>query len=199
MMKGKNNKVLLGSGLLLALTSSLCCIVPLLAILGGAGGAVAAFGWAAPLRPYMLAATVLVLGFAFYQAYKPQSKDDCGCEPAKKSWMQSKAFLWIVAAISLLLSAFPYYESYFHPQIPAKEKMAENIPTIQQTTLHISGMSCEACEGHVNNALRQQKGVLEANTNYAKGIAVVKFDSTLISFNQMAAIIEDETGYQVAR
>lgn len=78
MSKTKNNRLLLGSGLLLALTSSLCCIVPVLAIVGGAGGAVSAFSWAAPLRPYLLAATVLTLGVAFYQAYKPQRKDECG-------------------------------------------------------------------------------------------------------------------------
>ena len=66
----KDNKALLGQAFLLALASSLCCIVPVLALLGGAGGMVSAFNWAAPLRPYLLGVTALVLGFAFYRAYR---------------------------------------------------------------------------------------------------------------------------------
>ena len=58
-------------------------------------------------------------------------------------------------------------------------------------------MSCEACEGHVNNALLQKIGVKRVNTSYAKGISIVKFDSAEISFQQLAAIIENETSYEV--
>ncbi|MBV8256028.1 MAG: mercuric transport protein MerTP [Chitinophaga sp.] len=197
MKNGKNSKVLLGSGLLLAFTSSLCCIVPLLAILGGAGGTMAAFSWAAPLRPYLLAATAVVLAFAFYQAYKPKPKDACGCVEEKKSWLQSKSFLWIVTVVSILLSAFPYYEKYFHSQAQAQTKIAGNESHIQQATLHIAGMSCDACEGHVNNALLQKKGVIQAKTFYAKGISMVTYDSTQVSIQQLATTIEDETGYKV--
>jgi copper chaperone CopZ len=196
MSKTKNNRLLLGSGLLLALTSSLCCIVPVLAIVGGTGGAVSAFSWAAPLRPYLLAATVLTLGVAFYQAYKPQRKDECGCEE-KKSFMQSKAVLWTIAAISFLLSAFPYYNTFFQPESPEQTVAAGNQSFSRQATLHIRGMSCEACERHVNHALLQTPGVQAAQTFYAKGITIVKFDSTQTSIQQLAARVEAETGYKV--
>lgn len=195
MSNRKNSKILLSSGLLLAVTSSLCCIAPLLAILGGAGSAVSAFSWAAPLRPYLLGATVLVLGFAFYQAYKTRPKDECDCEE-KKSVLQSKAFLWIIAVISVLLSVFPHYAQYLQPQV-SQQHIVVNSPGIQQAVLNIQGMSCEACEGHVNNALLQKKGVQQVNTSYAKGISTVKFDSTQISRQQLANIIEHETGYKV--
>lgn len=198
MSNGKSNKVLLGSGFLLAITSSLCCIVPLLAVLGGAGGAVSAFSWAAPLRPYLLGATILVIGFAFYQAYKPRQKDACGCDE-KKSRMPSKAFFWVMATVSLLLSVFPYYAAYFQPAIPQQQTVVNHPAAGQQAVLHIRGMSCEACEGHVNNALLQKKGVRDVKTSYAEGIAVVKFDSTQISLPQLAAAIETETGYKVIR
>lgn len=196
MSNGKNNKVLLGSGLLLAVASSLCCIVPLLAIIGGAGGAVSAFSWATPLRPYLLGATVLVLGFAFYQAYRPGPKDACGCDE-KKSWLQSKTFLWIIAVVSVLLSAFPYYTKYLQPKATKQQMVINNSTSLQQTVLHIQGMSCEACEGHVNNVLLQEKGVQQVNTSYAKGVAIVKFDSTQISLHQLAATVESKTGYKV--
>jgi mercuric ion transport protein len=198
MTNGKNRKVLLGSGLLLAVTSSLCCIVPLLAIVGGAGGAVAALSWAAPLRPYLLAATVLVLGFAFYQAYRPRHKDGCGCTiEKKKSWLQSKTFLWVITSVSVLLSTFPYYAKYFQPEVSGQPVLVNTSASIEEVVLHIKGMSCEACEGHVNNALLQKKGVQQVNTSYAKGISIVKFDSTQISLQQLAATVESETGYKV--
>ncbi|MFB6456819.1 mercuric transport protein MerTP [Chitinophaga sp. Hz27] len=198
MSSGKNNKALLGSGILLAISSSLCCIAPLLAIIGGAGGGMAAFSWAAPLRPYLLGATAIVLGFAFYQAYKPKPQDHCGCEvPAKQSWLQSKAFLWTVAAIAVLLSTFPYYATYFKVKPVMVTVVVNKAAPLKQVVLHIEGMSCEACEGHVNNALQQMHGVRQVSTSYEKGTSTVTFDSLLVSFQQMAATVENETGYKV--
>lgn len=103
---------MLGSGFILALTSSLCCIAPVLAIISGTGSTVAAFSWAAPLRPYLLGATVLVLGYAFYRAYRRPQTDGCGCGE-KESPLRSKLLLWVVAGTSVALSAYPYYAKYF--------------------------------------------------------------------------------------
>lgn len=196
MSKQEGNKVLIGSGLILALTSSLCCIMPILAVIGGSGSSLAAFSWAAPLRPYCMGATVLVLGFAFYRAYKPQPKDNCNCEE-KKSFLQSKSFLWTITGISVLLSTFPYYAFMFQSKSPGQQVVADNASSLQQATIHIRGMSCEACEGHVNNALLQKKGVQYVNTSYNTGISIVKFDSLQISLQQLAQTIENETGYKV--
>jgi mercuric ion transport protein len=196
MSNGKNNKALLGSGLLLALTSSLCCIAPVLAVVGSAGGAVSAFSWLAPLRPYLLGATLVTLGIAFYFAYQPKRKDECGCEETKNVF-QSKAFLWSVAAVSVLISAFPYYEKYFNRKV-SQQVIITNYKT-QQSVIHIKGMSCEACEQHVNNALLQKKGVQDVKTSYTNSEAIVKFDSTQISLIQLMTIIENETGYKVIR
>lgn len=194
MNKVKHNTVLMGSGIILALTSSLCCIVPLLAMIGGTSGAISAISWVAPLRPYLLAATVLALGFAFYRAYKPSSKDACGCEE-KKNILQSKMFLWVIAFASILLSTFPYYASNF--QKSSAKHVLENSPTVLQTVLHIQGMSCAACEGHVNKALQKEKGIKEVTTSYVKGESLVKYDSSLITLSQIAAAVEIETGYKV--
>lgn len=194
MIKAKSNTRLLGSSILLALTSSLCCIAPLLAIFGAAGGALSIFSWIAPLRPYLLGATVLVLALAFYRAYKPVKKDECGCD-TRKGLMQSKAFLWIIAIISIGLSTFPYYEPYLQKEV--KKHSASNRQNIQQTTFQIQGMSCAACEGHINSVLLQKKGIQTVTTSYAEATATIKFDSTEISTQQMADAIEKEAGYKV--
>ncbi|NIG55768.1 mercuric transport protein MerTP [Chitinophaga sp. Cy-1792] len=197
MSNGKNTKALLGSGILLALTSSLCCIAPLLAIIGGAGGSMATFSWAAPLRPYLLGATALVLGLAFYQAYKAKPVSDCCAVTAKKSWLQSKGFLWTVAAMTVLLSSFPYYAKYLQSPAPVAKAAVTNTNHLQQVVLHIAGMGCEDCEGHVNKALQQLPGVHQVQTKYDKGISTVTFDSLLVSYQQLATTVERETGYKV--
>ncbi|KIA94740.1 hypothetical protein OC25_08740 [Pedobacter kyungheensis] len=194
MSKVKHNNKLIGSGILLALSSSLCCIVPLLALLGTTGSTLSMFSWIAPLRPYLLMATALILGFAFYRAYKPTPKDGCGC-PERKNWLQSKGFLWIVTALSIVLASFPYYAKFLQKKLPKQEISINS--NVQQTVIQIQGMSCSSCEGHVNHALRERKGVLEVRTSYLKGESFVKFDSTQISIVQLVSSIEHETVYKV--
>jgi mercuric ion transport protein len=194
MSKAKHNNKLLGSGIILAFTSSLCCIIPLLALFGTVGSAVSMFSWVEPLRPYLLAATALVLGIAFYRAYKPVTKDDCGCTE-KKTGMQSKTFLWIITILSIGLSTFPYYMPYFQKAAPNHVIVPKS--NLQKTVILIQGMSCAACEGHVNHALQEKKGVQKVTTSYAKGESVVSFDNTQISLRQLKDAIERETGYKV--
>ncbi|WP_134089040.1 mercuric transport protein MerTP [Olivibacter sp. XZL3] len=194
MSKIKNNKVLMGSGVFLALTSSLCCIVPFLAIIGGTMGAVSAFSWIAAIRRYLLCATALILGFAFYRAYKSEQKDACGCEQKRSMW-QSKIFLWIIAAGSILLSTFPYYTSFLQ-KVPTKQMLTDN-QTVSSAVLEVQGMSCVACEGHINQVLHGKKGVQEVRTSYEKGESIVKFDRSLISPAQLSIAMENETGYKV--
>ena len=109
--------------------------------------------------------------------------------------MQSKTFLWIVALLSVALSAFPYYAPYFQKK-PIQQSVISNSNT-KQSILHIRGMSCAACEGHINHALQSKKGVQSVVTSYGKGVAVVKFDSTQVSLPQLETAVETETGYKI--
>ncbi len=196
MSKPINNTKLLGSGIILALASSLCCIGPLLALFGAAGGALSMFSWIEPLRPYLMLVTALVLGLAFYRVYKPGKKDGCGCD-TKKRPMQSKAFLWIVTVISIGLFSFPYYEPYFRNHTTAASSVKNT--NLEQVILVIDGMSCAACEGHVNEAVKNEEGVQEISTSYDEGRSTIKFDRTKTSRQQLAMIIENKTGYKVKK
>jgi hypothetical protein len=68
----KREKKLIGAGLLAAITASLCCITPVLALIAGTSGIASTFSWIEPFRPYLIGLTILVLGFACYQKLKPQ-------------------------------------------------------------------------------------------------------------------------------
>ena len=93
---------------LTAVAASLCCILPVTVALLGVGSA--AFGaWFEPWRPVFVAVTVVLLGIAFYQGYRPVN---CGPDEAcavRTSRRRQRVFLWIVTGVSTLLMAFPYY------------------------------------------------------------------------------------------
>ena len=98
------------AGLLTAVAASLCCVTPVLALLGGASGLASSFSWIEPFRPYLIGLTVLAFAFAWYQKLKQQKQVDCDCEADnKKSFWQSKSFLGIATVVAALLIAFPYY------------------------------------------------------------------------------------------
>jgi mercuric ion transport protein len=102
------------SGLLAALAASLCCIAPVLAIFGGISGAATYFNWIESYRPYLIAITIVVFAFAWYQqlVVAPGKQEDC-CDPANRSFWRSKKFLLIVTLFSAVLMAFPYYSALF--------------------------------------------------------------------------------------
>ncbi len=106
----------LAAGGVLALLASVCCVGPLVLVSLGLGGAwvVGAVELFTPLRPYLIAATLLVLGFAGWRIYRPAA----ACEPgevcaAPKTKMQHKIVFWAVAALSAALLTFPYYGYLF--------------------------------------------------------------------------------------
>ena len=101
------SKSLFGAGLLAALAASLCCITPLLAVVGGLGGAASSFAWLEPYRLYFVALTVAVLGFTWYRQLRPTAAAaDCCAVPEKKPLMQTTAFLGAVTGLAALLLAF---------------------------------------------------------------------------------------------
>ncbi len=200
--KKASDKKWIGAGLLAAVAASLCCITPVLAVLGGLGGIASTFSWLDPLRPYLIGITVVVLGYAFYNAYKPKREGDieCACDdeesPAKKNFLNSKAFLWVVTGVSILMFAFPSYSHIFFPDTNNNIVVINNI-NIAEAKLYIEGMTCTGCEESVDYTLRNQEGVLSAVSSYETGIANVRYDKSIVKPEQLAQAIEDEVGYKV--
>ena len=174
-MSNRTSPGLILSSIALAITSSLCCILPILAIVGGISGAASSLSWIEPLRPYLIALTVMILGFAFYKAYKPEAKDECGCAPGKKPFLQSKGFLWTITIVSALLMSFPYYSRLFLKS-NTTPKITQPASDVKQASFKVEGLTCESCEEHVNSVLQEQKGVVTSQTSYKEGITVVTYN-----------------------
>ncbi len=110
-METTSRKTWLNVGTVLAaFGASLCCILPVAVAFLGVGSA-ALGAQLEPYRPYFLGLTVVFLGFAFFQAYKPVKSD---CAPGEvcavpASRRRQRLLLWSIAIAALALMTFPYY------------------------------------------------------------------------------------------
>jgi copper chaperone CopZ len=191
----KTEKKLIGAGLLTAIASSLCCITPILAIVAGSSGIASTFSWLEPFRPYFIGMTVLVLGFAWYQKLKPQKQSDCNCETNQKpNFMQTKSFLGIITAMSVLLLSFPSYAHIFIPKTKSVS-IVTSTSKIQKVEFTIKGMTCSGCEHHVKTEINKLKGIVEVVVSYENGNAIVKFDNKQTTIEQIEKAI-NSTGYK---
>jgi mercuric ion transport protein len=191
-----NNKGFI-AGLLTATAASLCCIIPVLAFLGGATGLASSFSWIEPFRPYLIGLTVLVFSFAGYQKLKPQSDADCNCETGnKKPFTQSKTFLSIVTVVAALLLAFPYYAKAFYPKTHQVQAIVDNKSDIKQATFKIKGMGCQGCTEEVNSKIAKVKGVINFQTSFEQASSIVKYDGNKTSVDSIASAI-NSTGYRI--
>ena len=187
-----------GAGLLVAITASLCCITPVLALFSGVSGIAATFSWMEPFRPYLIGLTVAVLGFAWYQKLKPRSREEieCDCdEDGKEPFIQSKKFLGIVTVFAAIMLAFPGYSHIFYGD-NTKELAITETSSIKQIKLDIEGMTCASCNEHVEHAANEVPGVFQAQASYETGTALIKFDESVSSADEIIAAV-NETGYKV--
>jgi mercuric ion transport protein len=193
-MKSENK--LIGAGLLTAITASLCCITPVLALIAGTSGIASTFSWIEPFRPYLIGLTILVLGFAWYQKHKPQKEIDCECETDEKpKFIQSRKFLGIVTVFAVLMLAFPYYSGVFYPNTE-KQIIVVDKSDIKKTEFKISGMTCASCEEYVNQEVNKLNGIVNTKASYENGNAIIEFDKTKTDETEIEKAI-NSTGYKV--
>ena len=194
----KNNKKLIGTSVLAAITASICCITPVLALIAGTSGIASTFSWIEPFRPFLIGFTILVLAIAWYQQLRPQTKAEleCACdEDEKTSFWQSKKFLGIVTVFAAIMLAFPYYSSIFYPENESNTSFAMS-NNLKEITVDVKGMTCSGCEQHIEHAVGQLEGVNSVKASYDSGTATIHFAYSVVSDERIVDAI-NETGYQV--
>lgn len=191
----KSNRFL-GASILSAITASLCCITPVLALIAGTSGVASTFSWIEPFRPYLIVLTLLALGFAWYQKLKPEKEIDCECERDEKpNFIQSKTFLGVVTVFAIVMLAFPYYSSIFYPNSEKQIGVVDK-SNFKTTEFKISGMTCISCETHVNHEVNKLNGIVNSKTSYENGNAIIEFDKTKTNELEIENAI-NATGYKV--
>lgn len=196
--------ILFGSSLVTAFAASLCCILPLIAAMGG----VAVLGVAATFesyRPYLLFATaVLLLGGAIvaYRDYRRGCRPGSVCE-TKPVTRLSVLSLGVLATLVVFLATFPYYAGSVVQAFAAapdvksapsgKKESAGSLRTVQ---FGISGMTCPSCARGLEASFQNMPGVKEAKINYDKKQATVRFDPEKQTEEAVKKLVAD-AGYTV--
>lgn len=199
MISIKSSGTFTGAGVLSAIAASLCCITPVIALLAGSSSIAANFSWIEPARPYLIGLSIAVLIFAWYLKLKTAKANnmDCNCETTKKaSFLQSKTFLGMVTVFAILMMTFPLYAKVFYPKPKIQATILSVVDNKQQVKFTIQGMTCEACEEHVNNELSKVNGVVAYKTSYATRSSLATFDKSKVDEKTIEAAI-NKTGYKV--
>jgi mercuric ion transport protein len=198
-MRNKTGLALSGS-VVAAVAASLCCILPIIFALAGAG-IVGASAFFAQLRPFLVVLTLLLLGFGFYFAYRNpkqvcESGSACAVPAVKRS---GRIGLWMATAVVLVVAAFPYYsEAVANFLLPSKQAAAAAVPHLERARFAVEGMDCTACATAIEKKLKTLEGVQNATLSYRQKQATVEFDSDKLSVAQLERAIED-AGYRAAQ
>jgi copper ion binding protein len=192
------DRAFIGASLVAAVAASLCCILPIVFALAGAG-IVGASAFFAAWRPYFLGLTFLLLGIGFYFAYR---KPKQACEPGSACAIPSvnrsgRIGLWIATAIVLVFAAFPYYsEPVANLLLSSKDAATSpNAPRLEHASFAVEGMYCTACASAIEKKLKALDGVQSATVSYDQKRASVEFDANKVSVAQLAQAIND-AGYR---
>ena len=110
-------RLLAAGGAIGALLASSCCVVPLVLVTLGVSGAwIGNLTGLAPYKPYFLAATVPLIGTAFWYVYSKPRKacgEDAACTPAASGRM-TKTVLWLAAGLALLAATVNFWAPLFY-------------------------------------------------------------------------------------
>jgi len=186
------------TGIFAAIGASLCCITPVLAVLAGSTGMASSFSWMEPFRPYLIALTVLVLAYAWWDKLKPAKEGiECACDPdenGKVSFWHTKTFLAIITVFATVMLSFPYWgDSLIGGQ---KEKVIiVDRTNVLKKTINIEGMTCAACEATVAKVGGEVDGVINISASTPKKHAIVEYDKTKTDIDTIMRAI-GSTGYK---
>lgn len=172
-------KATLGGSILAAITGSLCCIGPLVAVLLGTSG-FAASAVFVEWRPLLLGITFALLALAWYLTYRKPKADcaegsSCATKPVS-NW--NKPLLLIATGTVLVTAAFPSLSSAILRGKQSNAPVAVADAKTAVLKVKIPSMDCAACAVSIRTQLLKEAGIITASVNYDTKVAVVQYDAT---------------------
>lgn len=187
----KKVAVILGA-VIAAVAASACCILPL--VLGVASAGALGLGAAlSPYRPYLIGLTVLMLAVAFCFAYRPgkaacDTNGQCATGTPSGVNRYSRAVLWVVAALTLAVLAYPDIAAQrAREQLAAAPALAPS--AVRTVTFAVGKMDCAACSGQISGALKKTPGVYDARVDFDAKRATVRYDPARVSVPKVRLVI----------
>jgi copper chaperone CopZ len=194
-MGGDNSNTLrkasLGGSILAAISASLCCLGPFIAVVLGASGFAAASAFTR-WRPLLLVLTFAFLGLAWFLTYRRpktcvEDSSACPITPASR-W--NKPVLLLATAVALLFAAFPYLSSTV---LRLRSSLSEQTSITDTAVLKVSipSMDCAACATTIQHQITEQPGVQKAQVSFDAKQAVVYYLAKRISRDQLIRAINN--------
>ncbi|MBV6496568.1 MAG: hypothetical protein JFAIHJKO_01694 [Pyrinomonadaceae bacterium] len=197
----------MGGGVAAAIVSSLCCILPLIAATLGIGS-IGIASASETLRPYLLVLASAALAYVFYRVYFRREEcapdDSCASKPVDKI---NQISLWMATAVIVAFALAPYYTGYIAaaitaPRLPTTASAPVIAPPPDESSskntivLNVRGMTCDACETHIEVPLRRLHGVASADADYKKHNVTVVYDPAQVTVERIKETIT-ATGYEL--
>jgi mercuric ion transport protein len=139
---------------------SFCCPVPLaLASLGLGSLGLGSIIW--PLRPYLIALSLILLSLGFYRVYR---------RPTTRA---NRVLVWVSAVVFVIGVATPYVVAVVGPGRD-EELPADDAPGTRRMTVKIDNLAwAPCCSGPAKEALAALPGVRRVAVSYSKREAIL--------------------------
>ena len=194
-MKFKRQILLLGASVFSAAAASLCCIGPIALLLAGATG-VAGAPLFARFRVPLLGATTILLGCAWYLAFrssKPTCCENSACDTARIDRLRN-VVLWVATVVVITMIGFPIaFPSFVVGAQPAKTPGDPRFATLHAK---IPSMDCPACAIPMRMKLYRQRGIKSVAVTFSSKEIEVQYDPAQVSSEQIVSKL-NETGFKV--
>ncbi len=196
----KRRGLLLGASIVAAIGASLCCILPILAAVIGAG-AIAAGVTFEKWRPYLLGVTGLLLAGGLLLAWRDHRNacaagSLCATKPVSR-W--NFIALAILAVGVVALAAFPYYSGAVAQMVVRQPSSTPSVNSVALSTVtfRVPDMDCPACAVALSAALDKLPGVANAKLDVSSRQAVVIYDPGTQDVSALEKVISD-AGFHIA-
>lgn len=190
--------LLLGGSIVAAIGASLCCILPIVAAVSGAG-ALAAGAAFEKWRPWLLGVTGVLLAGGFLLAYRDHRK---ACKPGSLCATRPMSrwnflALAVVALLVIGLAAFPYYSGTAAQTVIWHGGQTVSAGSAAHVTaaFRIPDMDCPACAVSLSAGFRRLPGVADAKVDYGTRRAVVTYDPAVQSPAALKKVVT-EAGFR---
>lgn len=121
------------------IAASLCCITPVLALLAGSASFASSFSWLAPYHNYLVAFTLLVLAYAWYDKVKLSNDITC-CD--NNNFFSGKFFLGLVTVFVLVMLSFPLWGNKVFESAPTAKNCVTG--TCETEIKEVKKSDCES-------------------------------------------------------
>jgi mercuric ion transport protein len=195
----KRRGLLLGASVAAAIGASLCCILPILAAVTGAGAIAAGVAFER-WRPYLLGLTALLLVGGVLLTWRDKKACAVGslCSTKPMSRWNYVALAMLAAGV-VALAAFPYYSGAVARMVVGQSRPTQSLSstTLSTITFRVPDMDCPACAVALSAALDKLPGVADAKLDVSSRRAVVTYDPGTQDVEALEKVISD-AGFHIA-